>query len=78
MCSWFYSLQSIGFSIFLLASDRYTLQSTSKYVYDTSFFVSNNNIPGPSNPKAKINVYLQPLIDELKLLWSEGVLTYDI
>ena len=35
-------------------------------------------IPGPNNPKGKIDVYLQPLIDELKLLWSEGVLTYDI
>ncbi|XP_072087173.1 uncharacterized protein [Arachis hypogaea] len=30
------------------------------------------------NPKAKIDVYLQPLIDELKELWDEGVLTYDI
>ncbi|XP_057418581.1 uncharacterized protein LOC130712785 [Lotus japonicus] len=35
-------------------------------------------IPGPNNPKEKIDVYLQPLIDELKLLWNEGVLTYDI
>jgi len=34
--------------------------------------------PGPKNPKEKIYVYLQPLIDELKLLWNEGVLTYDI
>ncbi|XP_057445010.1 uncharacterized protein LOC130737272 [Lotus japonicus] len=35
-------------------------------------------IPGPDNPKEKIDVYLQPLIDELKLLWNEGVVTYDI
>ncbi|XP_004516953.1 uncharacterized protein [Cicer arietinum] len=35
-------------------------------------------IPGPSNPKANIDVYLQPLIDELKQLWSEGALTYEI
>lgn len=35
-------------------------------------------ILGPSNPKANIDVYLQPLIDELKQLWSEGALTYDI
>ena len=34
-------------------------------------------IPGPSNPKGKIDVYLQPLIDELKLLWDEGIPTYD-
>src|ERR1044072_2051497 len=35
-------------------------------------------IPGPDNPKEKIDVYLQPLIDELKVLWNEGVMTYDI
>ncbi|XP_061373828.1 uncharacterized protein LOC133316129 [Gastrolobium bilobum] len=35
-------------------------------------------IPGPSNPKKNIDVYLRPLIDELKMLWSEGVLTYDV
>jgi hypothetical protein len=35
-------------------------------------------IPGPRNPKSKIDVYLQPMIDELKLLWEEGALTYDI
>ncbi|XP_031111768.1 uncharacterized protein LOC116015735 [Ipomoea triloba] len=34
-------------------------------------------IPGPKNPKANIDVYLQPLIDELQLLWEIGVLTYD-
>jgi hypothetical protein len=35
-------------------------------------------IPGIKNPKNKVDVYLQPLIDELNKLWSEGVLTYDI
>ena len=35
-------------------------------------------IPRPKNPKEKIDVYLQALIDELKPLWNEGVLTYDI
>lgn len=35
-------------------------------------------IPGPSNPKTNIDVYLQPLIDDLKLLWDEGVQTYDV
>uniref|UniRef100_A0A1U7YJY3 Uncharacterized protein LOC104248805 n=1 Tax=Nicotiana sylvestris TaxID=4096 RepID=A0A1U7YJY3_NICSY len=35
-------------------------------------------VSGPSNPKGLIDVYLQPLIDDLKLLWHEGVETYDI
>ncbi|PNX83399.1 hypothetical protein L195_g039441, partial [Trifolium pratense] len=34
-------------------------------------------IPGPSSPTAGIDIYLQPLIDDLKRLW-EGVVTYDI
>jgi len=35
-------------------------------------------IPGPHNPKTKIDVYLQPVIDDLKTLWNEGVDTYDV
>ncbi|XP_058731844.1 uncharacterized protein LOC131603526 isoform X1 [Vicia villosa] len=35
-------------------------------------------VPGPYNPKAKIDVYLQPLIDDLQRLWRDGILTYDI
>jgi hypothetical protein len=35
-------------------------------------------VPEPSNPKAKIDVYLQPLIDDLQRLWKDGILTYDI
>ena len=35
-------------------------------------------VPGPKNPKHKLDVYLQPLIEELIQLWNEGVNTYDI
>lgn len=35
-------------------------------------------IPGPKNPKQKIDVFLQPLIEELKIFWEEGAQTYDI
>ncbi|XP_025886273.1 uncharacterized protein [Solanum lycopersicum] len=34
-------------------------------------------IPGPSSPENDIDVYLQPLIAELKELWEVGVETYD-
>ena len=34
-------------------------------------------IPGPRSPGNDFDVYLQPLIDELKLLWNSGVETYD-
>jgi len=34
-------------------------------------------IPGPSAPSNIIDVYLQPLIDDLKDLWNEGLQVYD-
>ncbi|RLM66420.1 uncharacterized protein C2845_PM16G03270 [Panicum miliaceum] len=34
-------------------------------------------IPGPKSPGMNIDVYLQPLIDELKELWVQGVETWD-
>ena len=35
-------------------------------------------ISGPSNLKSKIDVYMEPLIDDLKMLWNEGIVTYDM
>ncbi|XP_062076859.1 uncharacterized protein LOC133781794 [Humulus lupulus] len=35
-------------------------------------------IPGPKSPGKDIDVYLRPLIDELKELWEKGVKTYDV
>ena len=34
-------------------------------------------IPGPKQPGNDLNVYLTPLIDDLKTLWNVGVETYD-
>ncbi|CAM8982817.1 unnamed protein product [Rhodiola kirilowii] len=34
-------------------------------------------ISGPKQPGNDIDVYLAPLIDDLKLLWNEGVRTFD-
>ena len=34
-------------------------------------------IPGPKGPSNDIDVYMQPLIDELKELWENGASTYD-
>ncbi|GJY72025.1 hypothetical protein Tco_0475728, partial [Tanacetum coccineum] len=40
-------------------------------------FILSVLIDGPKAPGDKIDVYLQPLIDELKDLWRDGVSTYD-
>ncbi|XP_061999903.1 uncharacterized protein LOC133717210 [Rosa rugosa] len=42
-----------------------------------SYMMLSLLIPGPKSPGNDIDVYLQPLIDELKMLWAEGVPTYD-
>ncbi|XP_010681270.2 uncharacterized protein LOC104896251 [Beta vulgaris subsp. vulgaris] len=41
------------------------------------YFMLSLLIPGPKSPGNDIDVYLQPLIDELKELWEDGVETYD-
>ncbi|CAH9090644.1 unnamed protein product [Cuscuta epithymum] len=41
------------------------------------FLILSMLIDGPNGPGDKIDVFLQPLIEELMLLWNEGVLTYD-
>ena len=35
-------------------------------------------IPGPKAPGQDIDVFLQPLVEELKILWQEGVPAYDM
>ncbi|KAH7849317.1 hypothetical protein Vadar_016185 [Vaccinium darrowii] len=41
------------------------------------FFILSVLIDGPKGPGDKIDVYLQPLIEELLELWNEGVPTFD-
>lgn len=41
------------------------------------YFMLTMIIPGKSAPGNDIDVYLQPLIEELKTLWNDGVNTYD-
>ncbi|XP_042954736.1 uncharacterized protein LOC122291161 [Carya illinoinensis] len=41
------------------------------------FFMTSLIIPGPKSPGNDIDVYLQPLIDELLELWEHGVPTFD-
>ncbi|KAG8370027.1 hypothetical protein BUALT_Bualt14G0075000 [Buddleja alternifolia] len=42
------------------------------------FMFLNMVIPGPKSPEKNIDVFLRPLIDELKTLWTSGVETYDV
>ena len=42
-----------------------------------TFFMLSLLIPGPIAPRNDIDIYLQPLIDELNELWEVGAETYD-
>ena len=42
-----------------------------------TFFMLSLLILGPTAPRNDIDIYLQPLIDELNDLWHVGVETYD-
>jgi hypothetical protein len=41
-------------------------------------FILSLIIPGLSSPGMEMDVYLQPLMDELQELWSVGVRTFDV
>lgn len=41
------------------------------------YFIMSLLIPGPCAPGNDLDVYLQPLIEELKDLWSDGLITHD-
>jgi hypothetical protein len=43
-----------------------------------SSFILSLVISGPKSPGMDIDVYLQPLIEELQELWNVGVRTYDV
>ncbi|XP_025628721.1 uncharacterized protein [Arachis hypogaea] len=59
-----------------LARDSHPLQPAPMELYETQLFLAVYDYPGPKMPGNDIDVYLQPLIDELKQLWG-GVDTYD-
>ena len=41
------------------------------------FFMMSLLIPGPKSLGRDMDVFLRPIVDELKLLWVEGVDVYD-
>ncbi|XP_016206702.1 uncharacterized protein LOC107647092 [Arachis ipaensis] len=78
------ALASDGFNPYGNMSSKYSISPVVLIPYNLppwicmkpSSFVLSMIIPGPKMPGNDIDVYLQPLIEELKLLWV-GVETYD-
>ncbi|KAL0448504.1 UNVERIFIED_CONTAM: hypothetical protein Slati_1406800 [Sesamum latifolium] len=61
----------------MLARYHYTVQSPPGMCMSSEYTFLTMVIPGPSNPKRLIDMYLEPLIEELLHLWHVGVRTYD-
>ncbi|XP_049391622.1 uncharacterized protein LOC125856085 [Solanum stenotomum] len=79
-------LSSDGFNPFLTMSISHSTWPVMLMNYNLSPWICMKSeyimlsmiIPGPSSPGNDIDVYLQPLIVELKELWEVGVETYDV
>ncbi|XP_078161763.1 uncharacterized protein LOC144557101 [Carex rostrata] len=78
-------LCSDGFSPFNMGGRSYSNWPVFLVVYnlppalvmrDSNIFLSLL-IPGPNSPTRSIDIYLQPLVDELNNMWKDGVLEYD-
>lgn len=60
-----------------MASDVTELQHASNYVYEGREYNAHHAHPWSNCTNNNIDVYLAPLIDDLKDLWSEGIDVYD-
>ncbi|XP_068329751.1 uncharacterized protein [Pyrus communis] len=78
-------LASDGFNPFGKCSSDYSIWPVLLTVYNlppwlcmkAPFILMALLIPGKESPGNDIDIYLEPLIDELKVLWTSGVPTYD-
>ena len=78
-------LASDGFSPFARMDSKYNIWPVILIPYNLppwlcmkkENFILSLLIPGPKAPGNDIDVYLQPLVEELKELWEVGVPTYD-
>ena len=78
-------LASDGFNPFDNMSNSYSMWPVILVPYNLPpwrcmkdpFFMLSLLIPGPKAPGNDIDVFLQPLVNELKELWDVGVTTYD-
>ncbi|KAL2511574.1 Uncharacterized protein Adt_17174 [Abeliophyllum distichum] len=80
-----FGLATDGFNPFKDLSSRYSCWPVILTIYNLppSLCMSKESlmlsllIPGPKQPGNDIDVYLEPLVDDLSLLWGDGVKMYD-
>ncbi|KAL4564962.1 hypothetical protein LXL04_029041 [Taraxacum kok-saghyz] len=80
-----FGLSSDGINPFGNRSSRYSTWPVLLYIYNLppwlymkwKYIMMSLLIQGPTQPGNDIDVYMSPLIDDLKTLWSSGVDVYD-
>ncbi|VVA32225.1 PREDICTED: transposase [Prunus dulcis] len=80
-----FGLSTDGFNPFQDLSSRYNYWSVVLVTYNLSPWLCMSKeslmltllVPGPKQPGNDIDIYLAPLIDDLKDLWNNGVKVYD-
>lgn len=75
---WIQSIWVLCFILFLLADHINNLQLASGMCIRLEFMFLSTIIPYCYSLGRDMNVYLQPLINELSQLWSFRALTYDV
>ncbi|XP_020270861.1 uncharacterized protein LOC109846048 [Asparagus officinalis] len=78
-------LSTDGFNSFSILSSKYSCWPVMLVNYNLPpmLCMKKDNImltlliPGPKQPGNDIDIYLQPLVDDLQLLWENGVEAYD-
>ena len=74
-CDWFQPFDHTTFSVGVLYMVVQNLLRGFRFKRDNFFVVGV--IPGPSEPSMNINMYLKPLVDDLKQLWTGVTLVVD-
>lgn len=69
-------VQSTGYSCWPVYLVPYNLPPS--LCMKSEFHMMSLLIPGPKAPSQNIDVFLQPLVEELQQLWEEGVAAYDM
>ncbi|XP_056843317.1 uncharacterized protein LOC130495813 [Raphanus sativus] len=75
-----------GFNLFGMSGHNYSLWPVILTPYNMppemcmkqEFMFLTILVPGPNHPKRSLDIFLQPLIEELKNLWDNGIEAYDI
>ena len=68
---WFQPFSHIEYSVGALYLCIQNLPRNERYKEENVLLVGI--LPGPSEPKLTVNSYIAPLVEELKVAWSEGI-----